>query len=524
MVARIVVSPDSVSIHIGHTLQLTASPLDSAGKGVPGRSVTWSSSDTGIATITPAGLVTAKTYGTVLLTARVDTISGIASIVVLMPVTGTYTQPDTATLVPGGQLQLTAVVQGPGDTPLSDRIVTWSSTIPANASVSPSGRITAGSAGSAVIIDSSEGVSSSGTRVLVTQPVFTRLISGNAADGTCGITVTQELFCWGDNSTGQLGNGTYTNLRGPIGPVPWPTGIVNIASISDAAMTDYVTCAVTTSYGPPTALCWGSGDHFRLGNNSTDDIDVPGFVQTSLSFRQVTASTSHTCALAADSSGYCWGRVYGGAPTPVMPGVTFRWIGAGYDYTCGLSADSLAYCWGLNSDGVLGNDTASAGEVAGGLKFASLAAGALHVCGIASDSSAYCWGQGAWGQLGTGDTIDAHVPTPVLGGLRLQSITAGTAHTCALAVQGATYCWGQDDEGQLGVTNAVGSCRSTPCSTTPSPVTGGFLFAQIVAGEVHTCGLTLSGVAYCWGGNGSGQLGDGTVVGHTPPARVIGQP
>jgi alpha-tubulin suppressor-like RCC1 family protein len=523
-VARIIVDPDSVSIHIGHLLQMTAALFDSGGDSTSSQPVTWSSSNTSIAAVASSGVVTGLTFGQVLITARIDSVFGTATIVVLMPVAQVYAQPDTATLVPGGQLQLTAVVQGPGGTPLSDRIVTWSSTIPANASVSSVGKITAGGAGTALIVDSSEGVGSSGTRVLVTEPVFARLVSGNAADGTCGITYTRELFCWGDNSEGQLGNGTYMNRGGLSGPVPWPTGIVNIGSITSAAATDYVSCAITAAYGAPTAICWGSGDHGRLGNNSVDGTNVPGFVQTAENFWQVTASTSHTCALAADSSAYCWGRVYGGSPMPVMPGIRFRSIGAGYDHTCGLSVDGLAYCWGLNSNGVLGNDTATAGEVAGGHGFASLAAGDLHACGIASDSTAYCWGQGAWGQLGSGDTADAHVPKPVLGGLKFVAITAGTYHTCAVTAQGAAYCWGLNDEGQLGATSATGSCRNKSCSTSPTAVGGGLSFEQVVAGEVHTCGLTLSSVAYCWGGNASGQLGDGMTTSRSAPVRVVGQP
>lgn len=524
-VTRVVVSPDSVSIHIGHTLQMTASPLDSAGKGVPGKSVTWSSSDTAIATITSAGLVTAKTFGTVILAAGVDSVSGTALIVVLMPVAFVSATPDSITMVRGGQLQLTAILHGPGGVPLSDRVVTWSSTIPANASVSASG-IVSGGDGVAGIFDSSEGVGSLGAHVVVTEPVFARLIASNGADGTCGITYVAELWCWGDNSAGQLGNGTYTNPATFNGPVPWPTGIINIPSITDATTTDYVSCAVTTMSHAPAAVCWGSGDHGRLGNGSVDGTDVPGFVNNSAGFWQVSATTSHTCALAADSSAYCWGRLGSETVEPVLAlAGTFRWIGTGYDHTCTLGVDSLAYCWGLNSNGVLGNDTASAAEVAGGHKFIVLAAGYLHTCGLASDSTAYCWGQGAWGQLGTGDTIDAHIPTAVAGGLKFTSIAAGTYHTCALTTQGIAYCWGRNYEGQLGTTVSANSCSNRPCNTAPTAVMGGLSFKQIVTGEIHTCGLlAANSSAYCWGDNVHGQLGDGTTIGHTAPTRVVGQP
>ena len=130
--------------------------------------------------------------------------------------------------------------------------------------------------------------------------------------------------------------------------------------------------------------------------------------------------------------------------------------------------------------------------------------------GADRDAAAYCWGQDVGGRLGTGRA--SPMPAPVLGGLTWAQISAGRLHTCGVTVEGAAYCWGANLRGQLGTgfTDISGMTSGDFVEREPVPVSGGLTFRQVEAalGE-HTCGSTTDGRTFCWGYNTRGQLGYG---------------
>ena len=227
---------------------------------------------------------------------------------------------------------------------------------------------------------------------------------------------------------------------------------------------------------------------------------------------------AHTCRLASTGSASCWGDNSSGelgdgsttssvTPVPVSGGIAFTTIAAGGSYTCGLDRDGAAYCWGTNIGGELGNGTtvqnaSVPGPVSGGLSFVGLAAGTNHACALTRDGAAYCWGSNELQELGTGDTVRRLVPTAVSGGLSFSTLAAGGDHTCGIAKSGAAYCWGGNIYGQLG------SGSSQNPSGVPLAVSGGLTFTAITAGAGHTCAISSSGTAYCWGANSDGQAGN----------------
>ncbi len=128
------------------------------------------------------------------------------------------------------------------------------------------------------------------------------------------------------------------------------------------------------------------------------------------------------------------------------------------------------------------------------LTASSLVTGGTHTCAIGVDDTLYCWGANDRGQLGLGvGDLDGHPrPHRVTGVLRFDRVSAGLAHTCALTSSGAAYCWGSNFSGQLG--DGTGIYRAEP-----TPVVGELRFATISAGAFVTCALTAVGEAYCWG-------------------------
>lgn len=155
--------------------------------------------------------------------------------------------------------------------------------------------------------------------------------------------------------------------------------------------------------------------------------------------------------------------------------------------------------------------------VSGGQRFAAISAGDSHTCGLTTGGAAWCWGLNQYGELGDGTTTMRLVPVPVSGGLGFASISAG-GHTCGVTPGGQAYCWGWNQFGQLG--DGTTDSRLTPVS-----VAGGLLFATVATGGgSHTCGVTPTGEAYCWGQNDYGVLGNGnTTDSHVPVAVYPGE-
>jgi alpha-tubulin suppressor-like RCC1 family protein len=105
-------------------------------------------------------------------------------------------------------------------------------------------------------------------------------------------------------------------------------------------------------------------------------------------------------------------------------------------------------------------------------------------------------------------------PTLIVGGLRFRDLSAGDNHSCGVTTDSIAYCWGDNVYGQLG----NGVTHTTEFS--PVPVSGGLKFVQISAAIVHTCGITADSTAYCWGA--PGRIGDGTGANRSVPTAVAG--
>ena len=192
---------------------------------------------------------------------------------------------------------------------------------------------------------------------------------------SCVIASDDKAYCWGSNNFGQLGNGNLKNSSTPT-PVS-TTGVLAGKTIKQITAGNSYFCVIASD---DKAYCWGGGRRGALGNGSTLSlvISTPTPVSTTgvlagKTIKQITAGTEFTCAIASDDKAYCWGSnssgqlgnnstINSGVPVAVntsgvLAGKTIKQISAGSSHTCAIASDDKAYCWGSNSSGQLGNNS-----------------------------------------------------------------------------------------------------------------------------------------------------------------------
>ncbi len=303
---------------------------------------------------------------------------------------------------------------------------------------------------------------------------------------------------------------------------PVKSEIINVAKIEDLVIdsSSYSAC-VLDSYGY--AYCWGLNQYKQLGK-FTDAIDVlaPVPLVTDIRFSKITLSSRHSCGLDLEGQAYCWGSNYNGElgigdkavlykdiPTKVFSDVFFKDIASGYHYSCGLDKEGKVYCWGNNESGQLGNDNIKDIQwipkpVQTNLRFTTISTGGNHVCGIASDTYLYCWGSNQHGELGVGYQNEYEIyPVKVDTDIKFSKISMGNSYSCGIDNHSKAYCWGNNINRALGNDEKGGWEELNPVQVLTDK-----LFQSLVAGNDHTCGITLSNEIYCWGNNDLGQIGN----------------
>jgi alpha-tubulin suppressor-like RCC1 family protein len=431
---------------------------------------------------------------------------------------------------------------------------------------------------------------------VATSVTLTQLAAGSGS--TCALSTTAAVYCWGVNGNGQLGNGTTTQSNVPVAVAA--SGVLSGVALTQISLGSNVTCALSSTGA---AYCWGAGASSQLGNNTTTQSNVPVAVYSAgvlsgVSLTQISAGTnaSDVCALGTSGYAFCWGVNNGGqlgnpdtslnfkVPVAVLapeltvsPGGTHACtirsagafcqgdntygelgngsstnssvpaavtssgalsgkivtqVSAGVGFTCALDTTGTAYCWGQNGSGQLGNGSTTNSKVPVAVTTSGVLAGKTLIqvttgndfaCALDTTGLAYCWGSGGSGQLGNGLATTSSVPVAVpasgvLSGVTLTQISAGSNSTCAVGSAGATYCWGADGSGQLGNNSTTGS--SVPAAVTTSGVLSGVTLVQVSVGTAFACALASIGVAYCWGANATGQLGTGLTASSSVPVAV----
>ncbi len=433
----------------------------------------------------------------------------------------------------------------------------------------------------------------SGSRVIKTYTVIvkksvtwpadidaTRTVSGT--NRTCAI-LSNNVWCWGRNDMGQLGDGTTVNSNIPV--KVRSIGDMKYGKIIDIFTAQHHSCVLTQLGSNKKVYCWGDNRSGQLGNSDFGssysavpiEIKVVGLAAISdFSGNKISAigGTGDTSCAIASGKVYCWGGNdrgqlgygspgspgYSAAPAMINSGGPNR-IPNNYSATklstggsrsrtmCVITTEKRAYCWGQARFGQLGvgpiaSDNYSLATRVKGLEdvidisqdgywWTKDPDYVTHTCAIANAGRVYCWGGAGLGQSGSpgSGTPRKHLqPAEVHGlpGTALQ-VEVGISHSCALMNNGGkreVYCWGNNEMGQLGANKEYNNPPSG-IRWTYGPIKveeglpAGERIVRMSAGANRGCAIMTNKRSYCWGLNDNGQIGDGTNINRISPTESL---
>lgn len=337
-------------------------------------------------------------------------------------------------------------------------------------------------------------------------------------DHSCAITNDGAVKCWGLNSSGELGVGVKStsslSYLSPVAVKGLTTGVVALAAGRNH------TCALTSN---GEVNCWGDNSRGQLGDGTTSTRLVPTNVTGLSDIIAISVGNWHTCALNSNGAVKCWGDNSRGqlgdgtttnrnTPTDVV-GLSSEIVSIsnGDIHTCAVTSQGEALCWGANGAGQLGDGTTIQRLTPTGVfglasGVVSISSAYRHTCAIISGGEVMCWGDNQNGAIGDGTNTNRLTPTNVISlAESVTALTTGLGHTCALTASGKAMCWGHNGYGQLGD-------GTTTSRLQPVEVSGFSSGVAIATGHFHSCALVSNGRVKCWGGNARGQLGDGTTA------------
>jgi alpha-tubulin suppressor-like RCC1 family protein len=286
---------------------------------------------------------------------------------------------------------------------------------------------------------------------------FTQVAVGYAH--ACGRESTGHVFCWGQSAA--AGSTDY---------LPEPIEVSGNHIFSSIAAGLFHTCGISSGQ----LYCWGDNTSGQLGNPAAgSSSSIPVLVSGGLSWTQVALGQFHTCGISGGKA-YCWGSNGEGqigigtvtgtsqqTPIEVASDPTgWTQISSLNRHTCGI-AGGRVYCWGEGLDGEIGDGGNSIRStptaISSSQSFSQISAGTSHSCAMTTGGQVYCWGDNSYGEFGNGGTTSSTVPVPAASGLTFSSVQASSTHSCGVTTAGPMYCWGFNQRGVLGIDRDAGT-------------------------------------------------------------------
>lgn len=364
-------------------------------------------------------------------------------------------------------------------------------------------------------------------------------------DQSAVVTANGDLYCWGSNYYGQVGNGTTQHQFTPV----------KILQDVEHISSRYFHNAAVTTKGD--LYCWGLNDDGQVGNgteeNQTTPVKVLENVTTfSLNLNQSAAITTngdlyywgggqlepviilenvksvllgdgqHNAAVTTNGDLYCWGRNSFGqvgngttenqsTPVKVLENVTS--FSLNENQSAAVTTNGDLYCWGYNYSGQVGNGTTenqiTPVKILENVRTFLLGDG-QHNAAVTTSDDLYCWGKNWFGQVGNGTTENQTTPVKVLD--NVISISIHRDQSAAVTTNGDLYCWGNNENGQIG--NGTTENQITPVTVLQD-------VDYFILGNHRNAAVTINGDLYCWGNNENGQIGNGTTEEQTTPVKVL---
>lgn len=354
----------------------------------------------------------------------------------------------------------------------------------------------------------------------------------------CAISTANKIYCWGDNSYGQLGDDS-TQAR------YHPTAVANLTEdIETAALGDGHTCVLTKPAG--NVYCWGRNFYGQLGNGQKMDSTKPVKVEigAGLSANKLVAGAKHTCAALANGAIniQCWGQNYGESlPTAVMissNGGPILSLSAGGARTCLSDSRKKVYCGSPTNVTPLPVNfyeipaPNNMGGSKGGPLWSQITTNGNFLTGTVETTNPtgkiVCWADSGSGSVQNSPCAEMESSNPnsfspyTLGIDHVQKIVMASNHSCALhrliSGDNAIDCWGNNSFGQTAQTlNPAQPLIFNPMSVNiPKPI-------DVAVAANYSCGIDVDRHIWCWGINDYGQLGNGNTLNPTSPQKVLGQ-
>jgi alpha-tubulin suppressor-like RCC1 family protein len=343
---------------------------------------------------------------------------------------------------------------------------------------------------------------------------------------TCAVRSDGALYCWGDNTFGQLG-------RSESGPVLVPTRFPGVSHVRGVAV-GYLHICVLRDDGQ--VDCWGYNGYRALGcETATLEAQHCTPLAAGSGAVEIGSANTHTCVRLANGGVKCWGRGdFGqlgdnkGSPSSATPvsavGInSAKGLSVGMWHVAVLLDDARVKIWGNNDYGQLGNGSLELARIpipVEGLPGPAAqlgGTGCTHTCVLVQDWSLWCFGDNRSGQIGPTAPNPSLTPVQVIAaGGNVRAVTTGADFTCVRTVESGVRCWGHNSLGNLG--NGTFEDSAEPVAV---QLPAGTSIRSVVAEYGHACALDEGGRIWCWGDNHTGQLGDGTTDTLGFPVEVV---